>query len=243
VGVPGLGFPDDTEAANVAHVNTFMEYYKKYPAVAAEYKDFAPVFFYVIYSESYLLSKDKKVVVPEDIKGLKVGSNGIRAEFINKMGGVSVTDVPPTAYEKLQTGVTNAAFAAISAVHDFKIYEVTKYLPDVAFGAGGHPQIININTWNKISPADQKIMIDLAPEASRITSKAVGDLNALSWKEVVDKGMVITTTAEQKAQWNKVFEPLWEDWIKENEANGTKEAREMLNWWKSKVDAAWAARK
>jgi TRAP-type transport system periplasmic protein len=243
VGVPGLGFPDDSEAANVAHVNTFMEFYNKYPAVAAEYKDFAPIFFYVIYSESYLLTKDKKVTVPDDIKGLKVGSNGIRAEFVNSLGGVSVTDVPPTAYEKLQTGVTNAAFAAVSAVHDFKIYEVTKYLPDIAFGAGGHPQIVNKNTWNKISPADQKIMMELAPEASRMSSKAVGDLNAVSWKEVVDKGMVITTTAEQKAQWNKVFEPLWEQWIKENEANGVKEAREMLNWWKGKADAAWAARK
>ncbi|MBN1189101.1 MAG: TRAP transporter substrate-binding protein DctP [Dehalococcoidales bacterium] len=242
VGMPGLGFPDDSEEANVNHVNTFMEYMKKYPKVAEEYKDFVPVFFYVIYSESYLLSKDKKVLVPDDIKGLKVGSNGIRAEFVNKLGAVSVTDVPPTSYEKLQTGVTNACFAAISAVHDFKIYEVTKYLPDVVFGAGGHPQIINKNTWEKISPEDQKIMMDLAPEASRISSKNIGDLNALSWKEVVDKGMVLETTPEQKAEWNKVFEPLWEDWIKENEANGHAEAREMLNWWKSKVDAAWAAR-
>jgi len=242
VGVPGLGFPDDTEAANVAHVNTFLEYYNKYPAVAAEYKDFAPVFFYIIYAESYLLSKDKKVTVPADIQGLKVGSNGLRAEFVNKLGGVSVTDVPPTAYEKLQTGVTNAAFAAISAVHDFKIYEVTKYLPDVVFGAGGHPQIINKNSWNKISPADQKIMMELAPEGSRRSSKAIADANVTSWKEVQDKGMVIALTAEQKAQWNKVFEPLWEQWIAENEANGVKDAREMLNWWKSKSDAAWAAR-
>jgi len=238
--LPGLGFPDDTEAANVAHANAFLEFYNKFPAVQAEYKDFAPIFFYVIYSESYLLTKDRKVVVPEDMKGLKVGSSGIRAELVQQLGAVSVQDVPPTAYEKLQTGVTNAAFAAISAVHDFKIYEVTKYVLDIAFGGGGHPQIINKNTWNKISPADQKIMMELAPEASRISSKAIAELNVLSWKEVADMGMVVTTTPEQKAQWKKVFEPFWEAWVKENEANGVTNAREMLNWWKSKVEAAWA---
>ncbi len=150
-------------------------------------------------------------------------------------------DVPPTAYEKLQTGVTNGAFAAISAVTDFKIYEVAKYVSDITFGAGGHPQIINKDTWNKISPADQKIMMDLGPEASRVSSKAIGDANGVSWKDMVNRGMVVTTTPEQKAQWNKVFEPIWENWVKTNEANGVKDAREMLNWWKGKVDAAWAA--
>jgi TRAP-type C4-dicarboxylate transport system substrate-binding protein len=240
VGIPGLGFPDDTEAANVAHVNAFLEFYNKYPAVKAEYKDFAPVFFYCIYSESFLLTKDKKVVVPEDMKGLKVGSNGIRAELVQQLGAVSVTDVPPTAYEKLQTGVTNAAFAAASAVSDFKIYEVTKYLPDVTFGAGGHPQIINQDTWNKISPADQKIMMELAPEGSRLSSKAIADANASAWKMLVDKNMVTTLNADQKAQWNKVFEPMWNQWVTEAEGRGVKDAREMLNWWKAKVDAAWA---
>ncbi|MDD5701189.1 MAG: hypothetical protein PHU23_03975 [Dehalococcoidales bacterium] len=34
----------------------------------------------------------------------------------------------------------------------------------------------------------------------------------------------------------------WEEWVVTNEANGVTEAREMLNWWKAKVDAAWAAR-
>jgi len=241
-GIPGLGFPDESEADNMAHVNAFLEFYNKYPAVAAEYKDFAPIFFYVIYSEAYLVTKDKKVLVPSDMQGLKVGSNGIRLELVDKLGGVSVTDVPPTAYEKLQTGVTNAAFAAISAISDFKIWEVTQYALDVPFGGGGHPQIINKKVWDKISPDDQKIMMDLALEGSRVSSKAVGDANAEAWKEVDKRGMRVTPTAEQRAEWNKAFEPLWEEWVTTNEANGVTEAREMLNWWKAKVDEAWANR-
>lgn len=85
-------------------------------------------------------------------------------------------------------------------------------------------------------------MIELATEGSRISSKAIGDANAAAWKEMEAKGMRVTPTAEQRAEWNKVFEPLWEEWIATNEANGVTEAREMLNWWKAKADTAWAAR-
>ncbi len=238
--VPGAGFDDDTEAANVSHVNTFLEFLNKYPAAAEEYKDFAPVFFYFVYSESYLASSNKKVTKPEDIKGMKVGSNGSRLDFVNSLGGAGVTDVPPTAYEKLQTGVTDAAFAAISAIYDFKIYEVTKYILDLPFGGGGHPQIINKNTWNKISPQDQKIMMDLAPEASRMSCKSVADANMLGWKTVTDMGKRTTVTPEEKALWDEKFSVLWEDYIKEAEAAGLTNAREAFEWWKEKADASWS---
>jgi TRAP-type C4-dicarboxylate transport system substrate-binding protein len=239
--VPGIGFPDDTTAANVAHVNTYLTMLNKYPAAAAEFKDFAPVFFYCIYSESYLCSKSKLVTVPADIKGMKIGSNGLRLDFVNKIGGAGVTDVPPTAYEKLQTGVTDGAFAAISAVHDFKIYEVSKYILDVPFGGGGHPQIINKKTWDKISPKDQQIMKDLAPEASRLTSESVGNLNAASWKEVAGMNKRTTATKDQRALWDKEFTILWEQYIKENEANGFTDARALLTWWKAESDKVWAS--
>ncbi|MDD5701647.1 MAG: TRAP transporter substrate-binding protein DctP [Dehalococcoidales bacterium] len=238
--VPGAGFDDDTEAANVSHVNTFLEFLNKYPAAAEEFKDFAPVFFYFVYSESYLASSSKKVTKPEDIKGMKVGSNGARLDFVNSLGGAGVTDVPPTAYEKLQTGVTDAAFAAISAVYDFKIYEVTKYILDFPFGGGGHPQIINKNTWNKISPEDQKIMMDLAPEASRISSQSIAEANMLGWKTVEDMGKRTTVTPEEKALWDEEFSVLWEDYIKEAEAAGLTNAREAFEWWKEKADASWS---
>jgi TRAP-type transport system periplasmic protein len=239
VQVPGIGFPDDTPAANEAHAAAFLEMLKKYPAAAAEFKDFAPVFFYVIYSESYLASKSKKVSAPADIKGMKVGSSGIRLDFINKIGGAGVTDVPPTCYEKMQTGVTDAGFAAISAVHDFKIYEVSKYVLDLPFGAGGMVQLINKKTWDKISPQDQKIMMDLAPQASSISSKTIGDLNAASWKEVEGMGKRSTVNKDEKALWDKEFQALWEQYIKEAETAGFKDARDLFNWWKSQSDKAW----
>ena len=239
-GLPGVGFPDDTLEANTAHMNTFFALLQKYPAVAAEFKDFGPLFFYVIYSESYLVSKGKRIRVPADVKGMKVGSNGIRLELMEKLGAAPVTDIPPTAYEKLQTGVTQATFAAISAFHDFQLFEVSDYVLDVPFGAGGHPIVVNKNTWNKISPKDQEIMKELAVEGAKKSHIALADLNSLSWKEMIDKGMRTTATKEERKLWENEFKELWEYWISQNEKAGIKEARDIFNFWKSASDKAWA---
>jgi len=239
-GLPGVGFPDDTLEANTAHMNTFLELLRRFPAAAAEYEDFGDLFFYVIYSESYLVSKGKRIRVPADVKGLKVGSNGIRLELMEKLGAAPVTDIPPTAYEKLQTGVTQATFAAISAFHDFQLFEVSDYVFDVPFGAGGHPIAINKNTWNKISPGDQQIMKDLASEGAKRSHIALADLNRLSWQEMIDKGMRTTATKDERKLWEDEFKILWEDWITRNEAAGVKNAKEIFNFWKSAADREWA---
>jgi TRAP-type transport system periplasmic protein len=237
--LPGTGFPDHTLEVNTDHMNTFFDMLNKYPAVAAEFKDFAPVFFYVVYSETYLLTKSKKVTLPADVKGLKVGSNGIRLDLMNKMGAAGVTDVPNAAYEKMQTGVTDASFVAISAVHDFKLYEVTKYVLDVPFGGGSLPPIMNKNTWNKISPQDQKLMKDLAIEGAKISHKATADANLSAWKEVEGMGKRVNATKEEKAAWDKEFQVTWDEYVQQNEAAGVKEARDVLNFWKAGADKAW----
>jgi TRAP-type C4-dicarboxylate transport system substrate-binding protein len=237
-GLPGAGFPDDTLEANTAHMNAFFELLKKYPAAAAEYKDFGPMFFYIIYSEAYLISKPE-IRVPADIKGMKVGSNGIRIELVEKLDGAAVTDIPPLAYEKLQTGVTVATFSAISAIHDFQLYEVTEHVLDVPFGGGGMPCVINKDTWNKISPQDQQIMKNLATEGAKRSHIALADLNNLSWQEMADFGMKETATPQQTALWEEQFKVLWEEWIAGNEAAGVTDARDIFNWWKGEADKAW----
>ncbi|UCD29288.1 MAG: TRAP transporter substrate-binding protein DctP [Planctomycetota bacterium] len=239
-GLPGAGFPDDTLEANTAHMNTFFELLRRFPAAGAEFNDFGDMFFYVIYSEAYLISKGKRIRLPADVKGLKVGSNGIRLELMEKLGAAPVPDIPPMAYEKLQTGVTQATFAAISAFYDFQLFEVSDYVLDVPFGASGHPIVINKNTWNKISPREQQIMKELAVEGSKRSHIALADLNRKAWQVMIDKGMRTTATKEERQLWENEFKAIQEDWIARNEAAGVKNAREIFNFWKSAADKEWA---
>jgi TRAP-type transport system periplasmic protein len=240
-GLPGIGFPDDTLEANKAHAATFWDMLNKYPAALAEYKEFAPPFFYIIYSESYLCLKSKLVKVPTDLKGLKVGSTGSKMDLMNKMGAAGVTDVPPTAYEKMQTGVEDAAFAAISAVHDFKIFEVSKYILDVPFGASGMIQLFNKKAWDKVSPADQKLIMTIAAQASEVSSKSIAEANAAAWKEVEGMGKRVSVTKDERALWDKEFTFLWDDYVKTNDSVGNKNSMDMITWWKAASDKVWAA--
>jgi TRAP-type C4-dicarboxylate transport system substrate-binding protein len=170
---------------------------------------------------------------------MKVGSNGTRMDLMAKLGAAPVRDIPPTAYEKLQTGVTQATFAAISAVYNFQLYEVSDYILDIPFGGGGLPIVINKTTWNKISPQDRQIMKELAPEGARRSHEALADLNRRSWKEMTDKGKKVSATKEEKKLWEEKFKILWEEWIAQNEAAGVKDARDMFNFWKREADEAW----
>jgi TRAP-type C4-dicarboxylate transport system substrate-binding protein len=138
------------------------------------------------------------------------------------------------------TGVTDATFVAISAWHDFKLYEVTNYVLDVPFGGGGHPIVINKATWNKISPQDQQIMKELALEGAKRSHQALADLNRKSWEEAASKGMKVTLTEKERKLWEDEFKVQSEKWIAEREAMGIKDMRSIFNFWKNAVDKAWA---
>ena len=239
VGLPGVGFPDETLEANTAHMNTYYQLLEKFPVVKKEYRNFGPVFFYMIYAEAYLMSKKVRIQIPSDLNGIKIGSNGIRMDLAKYLNAAPVFDIPPTAYEKLQTGVTQATFIATAAAHQFQLYEVTDYALDIPFGGGGLVNLINKDTWEKISHDDQQIMIELATEGSKRSHQAQAELASFSWTELKDRGMKVKTNKEERNQWNNVFKIFWDKWITDNEKAGVKEARDIFDFWKSASDMEW----
>ena len=83
-------------------------------------------------------------------------------------------------------------------------------------------------------------MKDLAIEGAKRSHIALADLNALSWKEMIDKGMRTTATKAERKLWEDQFKILWGEWIAQNEAAGVNNAKEILDFWKSASDKAWA---
>lgn len=237
VGLPGIGFPDTLEGEET-HTDTFFELFNKYPSFAAEYKDFGPIFYYHIYNLSYLISKPE-IRVPDDIKGMKVGANGNRQKLADQIGAATVSDIPPLAYEKLQTGVTEATFSCVQAIHDFQLYEVTDHILNYPFGGNGHPVVINKQTWEKISPQDQAIMKELGRPGALKTHEGLAELGELSWGELRDFDMLVEPTAEEAALWEAQCKVMWDGWLAEKEAAGLKDARAIFNDWKAAADAAW----
>ena len=237
-GMPCLGFPDTKEGLLIAG-DSFMSLYEKSPEVKAEWKDFKVLLYHPLLNY-IIVSKKKEIHTPADIKGLRVGAVGLHQKFVELLGGAPVQMPAPQVYESLDKGVVDAAFISWSATDSFKITEVAKYYTDFGFGAGGQTIIMNLNSWNKISAGDQKIMMDLAQESRPISINAV--MTAVDRaKQAVTKtgGKRIQLTAEEITSWKKAAEPIWANWVSQRNAQGSTSAQQILDEWKNSVAKAW----
>jgi TRAP-type C4-dicarboxylate transport system substrate-binding protein len=234
VAVPGLGFPYTPEGM-VAASAAFKSLMDKYPALAAEYKDFKYLWEY--HGESYsLYVKGPEARTPADLKGMKIGASGLRLQTVEALGGVPVNIVPPEAYQNLQTGVIGAQLMSWNMAKDFKIWEVTKYAVIYDFGQVGFPVIMNLNTWNKLSPEIHKIMSDVREEELIAFQKGSIAASEEAKQMAIDNGMtmIIPTEAETE-QWDAACKSVLDAWIAGAKAAGVENPEDILNDWKKAI--------
>ena len=230
--LPGIGFPATAEGRALA-TSTFLSIINKYPAVADEWKEFK-ILTYYSGDSIHLITKDKEIHVPTDLKGVKIGSLGLRQNFMEVCGATPVMDIPPQAYEKLQTGITQGTTVDWSAVLSYQLWEVAKYCTDVYLGGNGLPLTMGQESWKKISASDQKILLDVAVESQKPFAESL----IKRAKDGRDKFLaaaghsVIEPNAEELKQWQQAYALLWDKWISQQEAAGLKDARAVLDEWK-----------
>jgi len=161
-------------------------------------------------------STKKKIVVPADVKGMKVRpANATIARFITLLGGTNVQASAPESRDVLEKGVAEAITFPWGSIVLFGIDKVTKYHLDAAFYVTEQGWVINKGKYEALSAAQKKVIDDhCTPEWSekiavpwadfeaggrdKIKAQAGHELNALS--------------GEQLAEWRKAAEPLYAEW-------------------------------
>jgi TRAP-type C4-dicarboxylate transport system substrate-binding protein len=236
--LPTASFPDTVNgmiAANKAYV-TLIE---KFPEVAAEWKDVKVLGFYQMMN--YGIQSKKVIRVPDDLKGVKIGGDGLKMDLIKLCGAVGVTIAPPDLYMNLQTGVIDAGFSSWSHVQIYHLCEVVSYFLDYGFGATTLPVIMNLNSWNALPPDIQKIMMELIPESQAISAKAIlvnADEGRKIARETAGK-TTVTLTPDQIKLWQEKGKPLDDAWLAEMKAKGAKNPELVLTEWKRLALEAW----
>jgi tripartite ATP-independent transporter DctP family solute receptor len=101
----------------------------------------------------------RSIYKPEDIKGIKlrVAETKMHQEIFSAVGAIPIPISYGEIYTSLKTGVINGTEINATSASSEKLMEVIKY-----FSLTGHffwPSVgfINMNTWNKMPPEDQKI--------------------------------------------------------------------------------------
>jgi len=173
----------------------------------------------------------KPVRTMADMKGLVIGFPGGRLmpKFISAVGGAPEQVTVVDMYTAMERGMIAGQIIPLEAQLGFKLIEVTKYETMLNLGSGSNFMGMRFETWNKLSPADQKIIDELSIWAA--------DLQGKAWKGGTEQTIgickqrgveFIELSAEERARWMEAAKPVEEEWVKAVETRGLP-ARELYN--------------
>jgi len=193
-------------------------WYRKYAEKEMKDVKFCLAF---IHSPSSFHSRTKKIVVPEDIKGMKIRpAHATMADFVTLLGGTNVQTSAPEVRDTIERGVADAVTFPWGSLVLFGIDKVTKYHMDAPLYVTTFAFVINKNTYNQMSDRQKKAIDD------NCNTEAAGRVGE-PWGKFEDAGIdkiraepgheIYKLTPDQLAQWKKAAEPLVKTW-----ANGVR---------------------
>ncbi|MGD9155996.1 MAG: TRAP transporter substrate-binding protein [Bacillota bacterium] len=140
-----------------------------------------------------LLSTKKKIMSPEDMKGIKmrVWESPIVVETWKAQGAVPVVIAFAEAYTALQTGVVQAAENAVTGIYLQKWYESAKYIALTHHLYMPDPLMIPRKVWIKLPKDIQKLMVKLGKKATTVMIKEQMRVEKEYLEELSKKGIEI----------------------------------------------------
>ncbi|MBR1221607.1 TRAP transporter substrate-binding protein [Bradyrhizobium sp. U87765 SZCCT0131] len=206
------------------------EWYRKH--APTEMKD--TKFCFAFIHDPGTLHGKKKIVVPEDLKGVKVRpAQSTIAEMVKLLGGTNVQASAPESRDALERGVADEIAFPWGSIFLYGIDKVVKYHLDAPLYSTVFTYSMNLNTYNAMSPAQKKVMDD------HCTSEWAAKLSG-PWNDFEAAGRakakalpgheVYSLTAEQLSQWKTTLEPLrasWADAVKKAGGNPDEIAAEL----------------
>jgi TRAP-type C4-dicarboxylate transport system substrate-binding protein len=174
-----------------------------------------------IHSPSSFHTRTKKIVVPEDVKGMKIRpADATIANFVTLLGGTNVQSSAPEVRDVIERGVADGVTFPWGSLVLFGVDKVTKYHMEAPFYVTTFVFVMNKDKYEQMSDRQKKAIDD------NCNTEAAGRVGE-SWGKFEDAGVdkvkaesgqeVYTLTSEQTALWKKAAEPLVKTW-----ANGVK---------------------
>jgi len=128
-----------------------------------------------------LANKNKPIIRPEELKGMKIRAAGKMFEkMLHEGAGAAITSMPSSEiYFALQTGVLDACMTSSSSFESYRLYEQVKYYTSPRKTTTWYmlePLVISMITWKKLTPDHQKIMAQVGKELEKFAlEEAVND--------------------------------------------------------------------
>ena len=188
-------------------------WYRKYAEKEMKDVKFCLAF---VHTPSSLHTRTKKVVVPDDIKGMKIRpADATIANFVTQLGGTNVQSSAPEVRDIIERGVADGVFFPAGSLVLFGVDKVTKFHIDAPMYVTTFVFVINKDKYSEMSERQKKAIDD---NCNTEAASRVGEF----WGKFEDAGIdkvkaqsgqdVYTLTPEQVALWKKASEPLIKTW-------------------------------
>jgi TRAP-type C4-dicarboxylate transport system substrate-binding protein len=196
-------------------------WYRKY--AATEMKDVHYCFSFILDPLTWH-SKTKKIIVPGDIKGMKIRpSQATVAAWVTLLGGTNVQASATEVRDVLDKGVAEAVNFPWGSVPLLGVDKVTRYHLDAPTNTVTFQWLMNSRTYAAMSDAQKKVIDD------HCTTEWAGKF-ADPWADFEHAGLaklkaepgheVYTITEEQLGEWKTSAEPLHQKWADAVRARG-----------------------
>ena len=189
------------------------EWYRKYAAKEMKDVKFCLAF---VHDPGALHMVDKKVMVPGDIKGLKMRpAQGTIAEFVRLLGGTNVKASAPQVRDVLARHVADGVTFPWGSIVLFGIDKVTKYDLEMPFYTTTFALVFNKAKYNSMSAKQKKAIDDHCNSqwALKIASPWADFEHAGIAKIKAEKSHEVYTISDaQVAEWRKAAAPLEAKW-------------------------------
>jgi TRAP-type C4-dicarboxylate transport system substrate-binding protein len=217
-----FAFPSAAVAAKVAE-ELYPKYFKKeYEAMGVYLANYNANGIYNLFTK-------KPVATLDDLKGMKIrAAGGTPSKIIRSLGAVPVAVPAPEAYNAFQRGVVDGVAFYDTGAIAYRIHELTTHLTEAKMNNPANAWAFNRKSWDSWPPEVKRFMYNMQRRLSMMYGIEFDRQDALSRPILEGKGIkIIKLSAEEMARWKAAAEPLWEEFIQENEAKGLP-ARELV---------------
>jgi tripartite ATP-independent transporter DctP family solute receptor len=121
------------------------------------------------YGFRHFFTTKKAIVEPKDLRGAKIRVQQAKVfgDTINGLGGNAVPMAWGEVISAAKQGVIDGGDLPIVNMLALKIYEVSKYCSMTFHNYGPTNAVMNLAVWNGLTPAQQKMMLDISREAQK----------------------------------------------------------------------------
>ena len=155
---------------------------------------------------------------PEDLKGLKMRTNGMKTiDLTFQAMGANTVSVPyADLYMGLKTAIADGQENPWVNVEGMKFYEVQKYFTEVNYQFHPDPFYVNAEWWNSLPAEFQAILTECATAMGEYNDQLIDQNSDAAKQVVVDFGCeVYVPTAEELAAFQAACQPVYSQVVEE----------------------------